>query len=74
MNNKYIMNPIGVRPQWMVLIKRNKNLADAISRYSDFENSHTKDILETVKKWASEIVRNCDTEIMMIEDKEKNYG
>ena len=73
MNNKYIMNPIGVRPQWMVLIKRNKNLADAISRYSDFENSHKKDILETVKKWALEIVGNCETEIMILENEKNNY-
>lgn len=73
MDNKYIMNPIGICPHWMVLIERNKNLADTISRYSDFENSNKKDILEIVKKWALEIFRNCDTEIMILgNEEEKN--
>jgi hypothetical protein len=72
MKNRYIISPIGVRPFWLHTIERNKDLADAILRYSDFENCHTKDSLEYVRRWALEIVRNCER-IEILEHKEENW-
>jgi len=60
MDNKYTINPIGIEPKWIVIQRRNKDLADAISRYSNFVNSSKKENLELVREWALEIVENCN--------------
>jgi len=64
--------PIGVSPSWYVIPNRNKDLADAISRFSTFDiqnNStrNTKEDLEIIKKWAIEIKMNCE---ILLETKE----
>lgn len=58
--------PIGVSPAWYVIPNRNKELADAILRYSEFDiqNNAVRNIkrdLEEIRKWAIEIKMNCET-------------
>lgn len=58
--------PIGVSPSWYVIPNRNKELADAISRYSEFDihnvcTRNTKQDIEVIRKWAIEIKMNCET-------------
>lgn len=63
MNTNYVKPPIGASPSWFIIPNRNKDLADAISRYSDGNNYFDKEHLELIKKWALEIVGNCETGI-----------
>jgi len=58
------MPPVGANPAWFVYLKRNKELADAISRYCEFDlsNHSCRDIEPDCKAiigWASEIISNC---------------
>lgn len=58
--SNYIKPPIGASPSWFIIPNRNKDLADAISRYSDgtyFDKEH----LDMIRNWAVEIVGNCET-------------
>jgi hypothetical protein len=58
--------PIGVSPSWYVIPKRNKELAEAILRYINFDIEHnstrnTKEDLELIIKWSTELKMNCET-------------
>lgn len=60
--------PLGVKPDFLVISQRNIDLAEAIIRYC--QNNHTpksKDNLQSIKRWASEIVCNCDTQLVLLE-------
>jgi hypothetical protein len=63
---KYMVKPpIGVSPSWYVIPNRNKELADAISRFSTFDienlaTRNTKEDLKAIIKWATEIKMNCE--------------
>jgi hypothetical protein len=58
--------PIGARPSWFVIPNRNKELAEAILRYIDFDIEHNstrnaKEDLELIIKWSTELKMNCET-------------
>lgn len=63
MDTNFNKPPIGANPSWFIIPHRNKDLADAISRYSESGDYFDKEHLEMIKKWALEIVVNCDTGI-----------
>ena len=50
---------VGATPYWIKMPERVKELADAISRYSN-TMSCSKDQISYVKMWACEIVLLCD--------------
>lgn len=54
--------PIGVSPSWYVIPNRIKELANAISRYSEHNRiCHDKDITNLIRELAEEIICHCDT-------------
>lgn len=54
--------PIGASPVWYILPNRIKDLADAISRYSEYDRiGNDKSVTAVMRKWATEIICHCDT-------------
>ena len=63
--------PIGVRPSWFALPHRIKELADAISRYTEHKRMCTsKEATQLIREWATEIIGMCDTIDKVIDVKE----
>lgn len=70
--NDYEKPPLGARPSWFKIPHRNKELAEAIYRYSDCgEKCFTQEKLKMIKEWATEIVGNCDTGLKILEISEE---
>lgn len=63
---------IGATPDFIVIPRRNVELAEVILRYSEKSVQTKPSISEIscIKRWATEIVGNCDTQlkIMKIEN------
>ena len=62
--------PIGLASHWTAVNERNTELSKAITRYSNDclkEGSHKAVYIKSIKKWALEIVGNCDTELKLLE-------
>ena len=54
--------PIGASPEWFILPRRIKDLADGISNYTEHERiGSDKEVTELMRKWATEIICHCDT-------------
>lgn len=54
--------PFGTKSAIFALPDRIKNLADAISRYTNHENIWSdKKITQIIREWATEIICTCDT-------------
>lgn len=59
---------IGATPDFIVIPRRNVELAEAILRYSEksMQNKLTALEINCVKRWATEIVGNCDTQLKIM--------
>lgn len=58
----YNQPPLGVSPSWFVIPHRIKELADAISRYTEHERiCKDKEVSSVIRQWAVEIENHCDT-------------
>ena len=63
--------PIGLQSHWTAVNERNAELSKAITRYSNDclkEGSHKAVYIRNIKKWALEIVGNCDTELKLLQE------
>lgn len=75
MSENFQKPPLGVKPHEVSTRDRNIELAVAISKYSEEyykpgnNKKRDKNILETVKGWAMEIVFNCNSELELIKKK-----
>lgn len=61
---------IGATPDFIVIPRRNVELAEAILRYSEKSlNSKTNTVeINSIKRWAVEIVGNCNTQLKILEE------
>lgn len=59
---------IGATPDFIVIPRRNVELAEAILRYSEKSVQNKATVLEIncIKRWATEIVGNCDTQLKIM--------
>lgn len=62
---------IGATPDFIVIPRRNVELAEAILRYSEkaAKSKTTSLEINCIKRWATEIVGNCDTQLKIMEIK-----
>lgn len=63
---------IGATPDFIVIPRRNVELAEAILRYSEKSTQNKATVLEIncIKRWATEIVGNCDTQLKILKETE----
>lgn len=67
--------PIGVSPASYLLPNRIKDLANAISRYSEHERIYVdKEVNKIIREWATEIIGVCDTIDKLIDFRFKAGG
>lgn len=59
---------IGATPDFIVIPRRNVELAEAILKYSEksLQDKTTALEINCIKRWATEIVGNCDTQLKII--------
>lgn len=62
--------PLGTAPDFIVIPKRNLELAEAILRYSEKAISSKTSIAElnSIKRWAIEIEGNCNTQLKILRE------
>lgn len=63
---------IGTTPDFIVIPRRNVELAEAILRYSEKSLSEKPTVVEinSIKRWATEIVGNCNTQLKILKASE----
>lgn len=61
---------IGATPDFIVIPRRNVELAEAILRYSENALNSKSSITEinAIKRWATEIAGNCNTQLRILEE------
>lgn len=62
--------PLGVKPDFLVIPERNKELAEAVIRYCEYSECSHMEIknFELMKRLAIEIAGNCNTQIKILEE------